>query len=602
MEELIDYYKKKLGGKYAPSEYQAQFYDWIENGSGNAVIDAKAGSGKTHSMLEALSLIDKSKTKLFIAFNRSIVHELKEKVAEKGLKKVTISTLHSLGQRYMYQIFGKETSGKLDQYKYKKLIKSRLCEFSTAYEDEHMERDELKIYQDVILSIINFGRLNLCKDVEELKKVAKHYDIPLCYDECEVAYRIMESQKDEPDGYDFTDMLWLPTAMNLSSERMTYDWVLLDECQDASKAAIALFMKSVREDSRHVSCGDPFQMINGFAGASEEAFKYLCDLPDTRIFKLPISYRCCKAVIDFTRKVFPKIDIKPRPDAMEGEVIDDVSLKELKDGDMVLCRLNAPIFKLYVHFMKEGVASYIKGGEDAKKLRKLIEAADKYSLNPNMDKDGLILRLYVKVLDTRDSLMRMNGLTKEEATMSPTICNLYDSVSVLSILSEGITTSNKLLKRLDKVFDDKKDGIILSTVHKSKGLEADRVFIMCRSLMPSKKAKQPWEVEQEENLIYVAYTRAKETLGFIAEDETSDFMNGQGNDILRDLSYAERQAYKILKRNPIEDIDGGDASFSRMRLKNRTRIDRSDLKLAIRKKERPRMKKTGLSVDEMLKN
>ena len=39
--------------------------------------------------------------------------------------------------------------------------------------------------------------------------------------------------------------------------------------------------------------------------------------------------------------------------------------------------------------------------------------------------------------------------------------------------------------------------------------------------MPSKFAKKDWEILSENNLIYVAYTRAKKTLNFIKEDNFS---------------------------------------------------------------------------------
>jgi hypothetical protein len=48
-------------------------------------------------------------------------------------------------------------------------------------------------------------------------------------------------------------------------------------------------------------------------------------------------------------------------------------------------------------------------------------------------------------------------------------------------------------------------------------LESERVFILHRELLPSKLAKFPWQKEQESNLEYVAYTRAKTTLGFITD-------------------------------------------------------------------------------------
>jgi len=56
-------------------------------------------------------------------------------------------------------------------------------------------------------------------------------------------------------------------------------------------------------------------------------------------------------------------------------------------------------------------------------------------------------------------------------------------------------------------------------VHKAKGLEWLRVFILDRDRMPSRWARRDWQVQQEENLIYVAYTRAKEELYFLPSDK-----------------------------------------------------------------------------------
>ena len=76
-----------------------------------------------------------------------------------------------------------------------------------------------------------------------------------------------------------------------------------------------------------------------------------------------------------------------------------------------------------------------------------------------------------------------------------------------------------VINKINAIFSDNAEngGIILSTIHKSKGLEADRVFIIHSELMPSKFAKKAWERTQEKNLIYVAYTRAKSVLGFVSD-------------------------------------------------------------------------------------
>ena len=82
-----------------------------------------------------------------------------------------------------------------------------------------------------------------------------------------------------------------------------------------------------------------------------------------------------------------------------------------------------------------------------------------------------------------------------------------------------------MISKIDALFSDSTSGIVLSTVHKAKGLEADTVHILNPELMPSRWAKKEWEREQESNLIYVAYTRAKQKLSFISDYDG----NGDGS-------------------------------------------------------------------------
>jgi superfamily I DNA/RNA helicase len=56
---------------------------------------------------------------------------------------------------------------------------------------------------------------------------------------------------------------------------------------------------------------------------------------------------------------------------------------------------------------------------------------------------------------------------------------------------------------------------MLSTIHKAKGLEADRVFLLEPKLIPSKFAEKKWQKEQEQKLLFVAYSRPRMELIFI---------------------------------------------------------------------------------------
>ena len=110
----------------------------------------------------------------------------------------------------------------------------------------------------------------------------------------------------------------------------------------------------------------------------------------------------------------------------------------------------------------------------------------------------------------------------------------YDVIEGLKTLSEGLVTVDELLNRINTIFQDNgNEGVILSTIHKAKGLESDNVYIFYPSLLNSRKNIKEWEKQLEENLIYVAYTRAKKTLNFIKEEKNNIFL--QGNEVSNKL-------------------------------------------------------------------
>ena len=74
-----------------------------------------------------------------------------------------------------------------------------------------------------------------------------------------------------------------------------------------------------------------------------------------------------------------------------------------------------------------------------------------------------------------------------------------------------------VIRKIESIFTDDKTspGIKMSSIHKSKGLEADNVFLLQpkgASIIWAKKGTKDWELEQMRNLAYVAITRARHTL------------------------------------------------------------------------------------------
>ena len=88
-------------------------------------------------------------------------------------------------------------------------------------------------------------------------------------------------------------------------------------------------------------------------------------------------------------------------------------------------------------------------------------------------------------------------------------------IEVIECLMDEVTDVQSLKKLIENIFTDEVKGIMLSTIHKSKGLENNRILFLCPELIPSRYATTDWMFEQERNLWYVAVTRAKQSLIYV---------------------------------------------------------------------------------------
>lgn len=564
--------KRKIDFGFIPSIYQEDIFDFVQHGTGNAVISALAGSGKTLTAVSCLKLIPKTQKCLFIAFNKSIVDTLIEKLT--NMPNAYARTMHSLGFLMIKRNLGNDIE--VNEYKYRTYIKAHISELTSIGEDVVLTQQQINNYIDNIIALTDFARFNVAQSEKEINEVANKYEIPIDYDEVSVVKKVLKWGRENTKTIDYTDMVWLPTELSLKPIGLQYDWIMFDECQDASIAYIKLFMKCFKKGTRFIAVGDKNQSINKFAGSSPEAFEYLCNYPNTKIFELPITYRCPVSVVNLAKEYVK--DIQAREEAPIGNILYDCSIKALKDGDMVLARTKAPLLNLYTKLLKRNVKCYIKGSDIGLNLINLLDTVDEEMLYSNLENKGVFVRLYDRLFDDRNKMMRHYGLTKDDATLTSQIMEKYDTINCLLTLSEKLRTKKQLIDTIRKTFKEENSGIMLSTVHKAKGLEANNVYILCRSSMPSKLAKSDIDRQQEENLIYVAITRPKQTLGFISEKEIKPSGSAQEPlEIINELNFVEKKVCELLGKQPTPDDDN--IEIERMKVKQATKIDETSLEL-----------------------
>lgn len=501
--------------EFTPSSYQEAIFENILHGSSNMVINAVAGSGKSTTIVNALRLIPSKNRVLFIAFNKDIVETLKNKVGE--VPNVNIMTYHSLGYSIVMEALKEKPE--LDEYKYMSYVRSNLS--NLGYEHNSITGSLFSSFLKNIEKLIDYARFNLCQSEREIEEIAEKYGVMLVANECEIVENTLKWGKNSLKTVDYTDMVWLPYELDLKPKKHVYDWIFVDEAQDSSPVQQNLFLKCFRRGARFCAVGDSSQCINAWAGADVDAFKNFLKIPNTKEFPLPISYRCPKSVITMAQKYVP--EIQATDDAIMGEIKYDVDPYSPKPGDMVLCRTTYPLVKLYAEYLRINKKSYIRGKDIGENL---IETINQFKglgvvpLNKSLMGEGLFRDLYKHFFKIVENMMEKCGLSEEEAYFSVPAMEFYDTISSLEILSEGINDADELIDKIRTIFNEgNNDAVCLSTVHKSKGLEADNVYILCKSQMPSIYATKEWEIISERNLEYVAITRTKKSLQYIDEDK-----------------------------------------------------------------------------------
>jgi len=519
--------------KFTPSKYQKEIFNFILKDDKNAVISAVAGSGKTTTLLKALDIISDDKSVLFLAFNKSIAEELSKRVPQ-DKNNILVKTVHGYG----YGILRQRNDPKIDDKKYRKLLwsvihhlngkdentiqtygfdekhKKYIKEISKLLPDENTDAN--KFVTDV-LSLCNLARLHLINfdikpiGVGEINKLAQIHSVSNEDNESTVAWYLSNLGIYYDRVIDYTDMVSLPIILNLDCEK--YDFVFIDECQDLNTCQRILMQKSIKPDGgRFIAVGDPKQAIYAFAGADHESFQKLKGIPNTIELPLSFTYRVAPQILNLVKHINPAIVAHSKNKS--GKVIDNFSYKDIQDGDMVLCRNTFPIVALCIKLLSEGKKSYIIGSDIGLSLKNMISGCKREREEFNMN--NVLCRLMKDKEKMIEKIMANHNMKKSEAMEDSQVIIFSERILAIESISNGIDDPNVVIEKIDTIFSDKdKSGICLSTIHKSKGLEADRVFIIHQDLIPSKYASLPWELEQEKNLEYVAYTRAKTILGFV---------------------------------------------------------------------------------------
>ena len=520
---------------YRPSPYQADVLAWAEANPRSALVGAVAGSGKS-STLEMVcryvrylgtngvrlpSGTAASEAKIHaVAFNNTIARELTPRLKPHG---ASVSTMHShayaalrngwMGRRpWLPDKYAKAWDRK--PYYIAQGIIGELPG-DPGHARAKLARKSLSAMYDLVRqSLTDLG------DARAISDLAAHHNVdaveltspgaaeprtvlelvPLMVEEGD---RIFE----ETGEIDFTDMLWQPVRLGLGFPR--FDIFLVDECQDLSGLQREVFTRSIAENGRGLAVGDKKQAIYGFSGADAESYERIATDLDAVRLPLSTTYRCARRIVQLAQVLVPTIQAASgAPQGTVDQIDPEALAGAVAKGDLVVGRLNAPLIRYTIQLIGRRIDARMKGRDIGRQIAKVIEEAatiEGFDFDRIQESISTWEKAELEKLIKRDAPDSTLDMVRDKAEGARVIAQAYPEARTVPQLVEAIMA----------LFADDEADVWLSSVHRAKGLEADRVFIVSGDRMPLVRDDQrDWEYQQEINCLYVAITRPKTHLTF----------------------------------------------------------------------------------------
>jgi superfamily I DNA/RNA helicase len=397
-------------------------------------------------------------------------------------------TLNSLGHRAVMSACGRV---QLEANKVRGLVRE------VVPADWHKDLPE---WVTATIKLVSLAKAHaLAPESDDFPELALHHGLEYNHEIDQYARKVLRASTLDTRVIDFDDQLYLP-VMNGWLPRQRFDVIFVDEAQDVSTVQRQLIAMALKPGGRVVAVGDRRQAIYGFRGADSESLQNIVRDFNAVTLPLDVTYRCPRAVVALANTIAP--EIKPAPDAPEGTVT-TVRNAQPGAGDLVLCRNNAPLLSLAFSMLASGRACTVMGRDIGTTLINFLQRFRKRTVG----------QLVEAVANWRDVEMA-KAVKAENGTKADAV---DDRAACVFAVAEGLPEAapvGELVQRVKDIFAAG-GGATLSSVHRAKGLEARDVYILEPKLMPSRFARQPWQKVQEDNLMYVAYTRAQSNLYFM---------------------------------------------------------------------------------------
>ena len=317
----------------------------------------------------------------------------------------------------------------------------------------------------------------------------------------------------------------------LKNYQNQFKYLSVDEYQDIDENQYKLIRLLAPENANICAIGDPNQAIYGFRGGSAEFFKnFKNDYTNVQIINLKNNYRSAESIVNASNQMLETYNIISRCEKPHEKITIHTAPTDKAEAEFIV----STIENLIGGHSFFSIDSDRSSGEredysfsdfailyrTSSQLKPLIEALERSGMPYVKLSDDLlcdrkpVINLLKKLNDTGSLVSQIETLENEFK------CEIEDYIlKYLKDVAGGCENKKDFIHQISLVkesdtLDLRADRISLMTLHASKGLEFNCVFVagLENGIIPLYRAETPEEIEEERRLLYVGMTRAKERL------------------------------------------------------------------------------------------
>jgi DNA helicase II / ATP-dependent DNA helicase PcrA len=465
------------------SNFQLDIFEAAKDQDQHLLVEAVAGSGKTSTLQELSRRI--SGSGLYLAFNKAIADDARTKMS------CEVKTFNALGHRLWAE---NKPGAQLDFKKVNKLV-------AKIMGDSQDHKDHGYTLARVVGLAKNSGfGLEYEPGVQQFIDLMEAYSTDIPFEKLEgfafVCREAFFQSRQDFSTFDFDDQLFIPCVEGWQFP--SFSNIFPDECQDLNAVQHEMLIRLGNEGARIVAVGDRNQAIYGFRGASHTSMDDLKKLFAMKELPLSISYRCAQSIVIEAQQFCPHIQW--REGAPEGMIVENREDPLVGNWGryMILCRTNAPLFS--------AILAHVRGKLPCQVMSNFLDSFQGFIRGFKSTYTSDLVAKLDRWYEREREAARKAGKRGKLLALS----DKYDTVKLLCKEFPRVEDMLLMVRRLS----ESRSGPIFATIHKAKGLEHEHIYVLRPDQLGGFGDLSPEQQKQEDNLHYVAITRAKETLTY----------------------------------------------------------------------------------------